>query len=278
MSLAALRASLADRPHHLSPFFVLGDPSPELSVELALRAVGAGATLLELGFPFSDPVADGPEVARAAGRALAAGTTTDVALDCLRALRARTDVPLNLLVYANLVHARGAERFARDAAAAGASSLLCPDVPLEEARPLEEACAAASLGLVQLVGPHSDDARIAALDASATAFLYLVSRQGITGAQQTLAAGTAALVRRVSERARLPVAVGFGLSRPEHLFSVFAAGARVGVVGSAFARLVRAHVENPSGSVAELFGAVEGLCSDLAAALHRPLSEGTPSC
>ena len=143
-------------------------------------------------------------------------------------------VPLNLLVYANLVHARGLSEFCRDAASAGASSLLVPDVPLEESQELRAACDRASLGHVGLVGPGTSPERLREIDQRATAFLYLVSHQGITGTRDRRdLEALRDLVRRTSDAATLPVCVGFGLSERAHLDLVFDAGARMAVVGSA---------------------------------------------
>ena len=161
MSLALLNRALEERRGHLSPFLMLGDPDAELCEHLAVAAVRHGATMLELGIPYDDPCADGPAIQEACLRARRAGMTTDGALALLERLRAKLpDTPFNLLVYANLVHARGWERFCRDAAAAGASSLLCPDVPLEEDEELRAACAAA--------GPSDSPRRTAARPRSST--------------------------------------------------------------------------------------------------------------
>ena len=275
MSLAALRAALVGEARLVTPFFVLGDPTPELSVELAVRAVEAGAGGLELGLPYGDPVADGPEVAAASLRALAAGTTTSRALECLRQIAERTGAPLNLLVYANLVHARGWERFAREAAGVGASSLLCPDVGLEESAPLARACAAADLGLVQLVGPRTPDARVRALGRASSAFVYLVSHQGVTGARDALAPGAAERVARVAALAGVPVCVGFGLSHAAHCRAAFDAGARLAVVGSALARRIRRATE--AGLPGEaLLAELEEACRELARAAAPAPTENPP--
>ncbi len=157
MSLAKLRAKLTPGQRHVSPFLVLGDPTPKLCVELAVAAVGAGASMLELGFPYDDPCADGPAIVAAGRRARAAGTSTGVAIETMATIhRACPDAAFNLLVYGNLVHARGYQRFCDDVVAAGASSLLVPDIPLEECEALGDACRAAGLGLVQMVAPNTD--------------------------------------------------------------------------------------------------------------------------
>lgn len=161
MSVALLQEAMAARRAHVSAFLVLGDPDPTRSVALAKAAVAAGSTMLELGLPFADACADGPAIQAASLRARRGGTSTGRAIDLLAEVRAACPtVPLNLLVYGNLVHRRGYARFCAEVARAGASSLLVPDVPLEEADPLRAACADADLGFVPLVGPNTDAARL----------------------------------------------------------------------------------------------------------------------
>ncbi len=248
----------------MSPFLVLGDPTPALSLELAKAAVDAGAGALEIGFPYSDPVADGPAIQRADERALASGTSTSSALALLARIHdARPKAPLNLLVYGNLVHARGFERFAKEAAAAGASSLLAPDVPLEESAPLRRACRAARLAHVQLVGPLTSEERLRRIDASADGFLYLVGHQGTTGVRAGDFAEVESLVSRTAAAAANPVCLGFGLSRPEQIARAFRAGARIAVVGSHLANVIEEAWDGGEGEkVIERFqSAVRSLCS-----------------
>ncbi len=234
MTLRVLQQSLAEPRPHFAAFFVIGDPEPAISHELAVGAVKAGATMLELGIAYSDPCADGVAIQRAAQRALAAGTSTDAALAQLAALRAALPrTPLNLLVYANLVHARGLDAFCRDAAAAGASSLLVPDVPLEESIPLQRACREADLGHVPLLSVRTPAARRAALAATASGFVYLAAQQAVTGARREAPADDA--LRAASA---VPVCVGFGLSSAAQVAAAFAAGARIAVVGSHLAQLI----------------------------------------
>jgi tryptophan synthase alpha chain len=268
MSRALLHAAIAEAPFHVSPFLVIGDPTPELSPELAQSAVEAGATMLELGFPYGDPCADGPAVHAANVRALRRGTSTQEAFELLARIRKTCPrTPLNLLVYGNLVHRRGPERFARDAAAAGASSLLVPDVPLEEGTDLRRACRLARLGHCELVGPRTSEDRLRRLDRVTDAFVYLVAHQGVTGVREgdVVAQG---LVRRVATMARNPVCLGFGLSRPEHVRAARAAGARIAVVGSALAELIG---RTPEGELREKFAAAVG---ELTAATH--VGQATP--
>jgi tryptophan synthase alpha chain len=272
MSLEILQRALADGPPHLSAFLVLGDPDPERSVALAVAAVRAGSTMLELGLPYGDPCADGPAIAAASARARAAGVSTASAFALLARVRSACPrVPLNLLVYGNLVHAHGYAAFCAAAAACGASSLLVPDIPLEESRPLSQACAAARIGHVALVGPGTGDERVRALDRTCTAFLYVAGVQGVTGG-----AGdpeiSSALVRRVAAAAAHPVCLGFGLSTPEHVRAAFAAGARIAVVGSHLARAIDRGCNDPAGVEACFTAALSPLAAAAQGARHGPSS------
>ncbi len=237
MSLAALRTTLGEGPA-VSPFLVLGDPTPDLCVELARTAVSAGARMLEIGFPYSDPVADGPAIQAAASRALAGGTSTFRGFELLaRIAKTCPGVPLNLLVYGNLVHRIGYERFTDTVCDAGASSLLVPDIPLEEAAPLRRACRRARLGHVELAGPLTPAPRLKRL-AGDSCFVYLAGFQGVTGVRR---GGFSGVLRRVAEVAgvvQVPVCLGFGLSDRTQVVRGFEAGARIAVVGSHLARAV----------------------------------------
>ena len=239
MSRTILEDAFASSRHHVSPFLMLGDPTPELSVELAIHAARGGASMLELGIPYSDPCADGPAIQRACLRAANAGISTGEALEILAAIhRAEPSVPLNLLVYGNLVHARGYARFCRDAVAAGAASLLVPDIPLDEAGPLAAACTAADLGHVEMIAPLTTPERLAAIDAATDAFLYLAAHQGVTGAEISADETRSKLVGRIVPAVRNPVCLGFGLSSPANLAAGFGAGARLCVVGSHLVRTI----------------------------------------
>lgn len=262
MSRALLEHAFASRAHHFSPFLVLGDPTPELSVELAAASVDAGATMLELGLPFSDPCADGPAIQTAGERARAAGTSTGRALELLAEIRTRcATTPFNLLVYGNLVHAKGYARFARDAVTAGASSLLVPDIPFEESNELVAACRAAGLAHVALVGPLTEPARITRIANDADGFVYLAAHQGITGAN--VETSRAHIVRRARDATDRRVCLGFGMREPGELSEAFAAGADIAIVGSA---LVRVIADTPRDSLLPTFTAA---CRRLAAAAQE---------
>lgn len=260
MTTLTFARALAKRRHHVCPFLVLGDPTPETSVELALAALDGGAAMLELGIPYDDPCADGPAIQAACVRARAAGVSTGVALEILAAIhQARPEAALNLLVYGNLVHARGLGVFCRDVARAGAATLLVPDIPLEESRALQQACRAADLGHVALVAPATDAARIAAHDATAPACLYLAAYQGVTGSTVDASADRRHLVQRTRGVSARPLAVGFGLSAPADVLSVFSDGAQIAIVGSHLARVIG----NAHGRDDDVVGAFAHACTPL---------------
>jgi tryptophan synthase alpha chain len=201
-------------------------------VELAEAAVRGGATALELGIPFSDPLADGPTVQRAGQRALAHGVTTTRALELLAGIRERVDVPLVPMTYAGPVLAYGEARFCEHAAAAGADGLIVPDLPHDEAGSLLEGCRATGLDLIPLLAPTSRDDRIAAACADAGGFVYIVSVAGITGSRDALSDRVAPLVARVRRHTDLPLLVGFGIASPAAARAALQAGTDGVVIGS----------------------------------------------
>jgi tryptophan synthase alpha chain len=202
------------------------------TVELAEAAVRGGATTIEFGIPFSDPLADGPTVQRAGQRALANGITVGAALDQVRELRARVAVPIVPMTYAGPVLAYGERRFCADAAAAGADGLIVPDLPHDEAGELLDGCREQGLDLVPLLAPTSTDARIAPACASAGGFIYVVSVAGITGARDSLSDRVGPLIARVRRHTSLPLLVGFGISSPAAARAALEAGADGVVIGS----------------------------------------------
>lgn len=202
------------------------------TVELARAAVAAGATAIEVGIPYSDPLADGPTIQRAANRSLAAGMTTRKALDVIAGIRAHVDVPIVPMTYAGTVMALGEAGFCRAAAAAGADGLIVPDIPSDEAGPLSQACHEHGLDLVPLLAPTSSDERIELACRNAGGFVYLVSVVGTTGARQQLGDRVAGLIQRTRAHTALPLLVGFGISTPAHAQAALAAGADGVVIGS----------------------------------------------
>lgn len=228
----------------LIPYFMCGYPSAAQSVELILAAAQGGADIIELGMPFSDPLADGATIQHAGHIALQQGMSINGCMEVARQVSARSNVPLLLMGYYNPILAYGLERFCATASASGVSGLIVPDLPPEEATPLQETAQRAGLALIFLVPPTAPDHRIAHI-AELTAkglggFVYCVALSGVTGSRTDLPAHLASFIRRVrsyTDPAHLPLAVGFGLSTPEHIARVtsYAEGA---VVGSALVNLI----------------------------------------
>ncbi|HSN56539.1 MAG TPA: tryptophan synthase subunit alpha [Candidatus Sulfomarinibacteraceae bacterium] len=245
------------------PYITAGDPSLERTFELALALERAGADVLELGVPFSDPIADGPTNQLAAERALAARTTLAGVLGAVRELRAVSDMAVVLFTYANPVVRFGVERFAEHAAASGVDGVLFTDVPAEEMGRFRGALKTGRLAPIMLVTPTSTRARMKAAARLGAGFLYLVSRTGVTGARQDLDRELAAYVEAAREASKLPVAVGFGISTPEQVASVAAIADGV-VVGSAIVNQIA-----DEGDTDRLATRVEAFAAPLARACRR---------
>ena len=214
-----------------------GDPDVATSRAMALACAEAGADLVELGFPFSDPVADGPTIQHAAERALAAGTTTADVLGIAAWVRARSDVPIALMGYLNPILAHGVERFARDCARSGVDAVIVPDLLPEEADELAPALAARGVRTVFLLAPTSGPERVAAAVRAATGFVYFVSVLGVTGARKAVPAEIGAQLAAIRARSAVPVVVGFGVSSPEEARGLAALADGV-VVGSAIVQRI----------------------------------------
>ncbi len=259
---AFARAAAEDRAA-LVVYLCAGHPHLDRTPRLVAAAAEAGADVIELGVPFSDPTADGVAIQRASERALAAGTTLGGVLGAVRAVRERSEVPILLFGYANPFFAYGEARLAEDARAAGADGLLVVDLPPEVAPPLRDPAVARGLDWIPLVAPTSTDARIDLAASVATAFVYYVSMTGVTGG--ALADLDAASVRAAHVRAKTgrPVAVGFGVRTAEDVRGI-ARGADGVVVGSAVVRAVESR-SDADGAVA----AVGALVAELAAGTRR---------
>jgi tryptophan synthase alpha chain len=217
----------------LMPYFTLGFPTGPASLEVVEAIAAAGADLIELGLPFSDPLADGPTIQRSTQIALENGMTINECLKMVRTLRERgVSIPLLLMGYYNPILAYGPEGFVADACLAGADGLIVPDLPLEEAAVLEGACRQNGLALVYLVAPTTPEARLAQVTAHSTGFVYIVSLTGVTGARASLAEGLPEFLQRVRRVTDKPLAVGFGISTPEQAAQVGALAEGV-IVGSA---------------------------------------------
>lgn len=259
----AFRAAKRDRRSAFVPYITAGDPGLERTVELVRALAGIGADVIELGVPFSDPIADGPTNQRAAERALAAGTSLTGVLAAVEVLRRDLEIPIVLFTYANPVVRYGIDRFAKDAAAVGIDGVLFTDVPAEEMAPFEEQLGASELDLIMLVTPTSDRRRMKAAARFGGGFLYLVSRTGVTGARLDLDTELVANLRRARKASRLPVAVGFGISTPEQVARVAKLADGV-VVGSAIVSRIGA-----LGDCDELIEEVASFASTLREACRR---------
>ncbi len=247
------------------PFLTAGYPTLDDTSGLLDVLAGSGAVAIELGVPFSDPLADGPDLERAAHAALEAGTTMAGVLESAARFRAIHDVPLVIMTYANPVLAYGALRFARDAAAAGVSGVIVSDLPKEERPDVFAAFDEAGLDVVPLVAPTSDPARVRELARAARGFVYCISRTGVTGEGGSFARELDALVASVRAATDVPVGIGFGVSDPERARFV-AERAEAVIVGAAFARAIAGARRGGAGATCTAVG-------ELAETLSRAVSE-----
>lgn len=226
-------AALRERGERaLIPFVTAGDPDLTTTEVLVPALVKAGANLVEIGVPFSDPMAEGPTIQRASERALAAGTTLRQVFELVRTLRAQIDAPLVLMGYANSFLTLGERNFAEAAAAVGVDGVICVDLPPEEGELFRRELESAGVDPILLASPTTRPERLAMLAREARGFLYYVSLKGVTGARSDLAEGIEEQVRRIRDASEIPVCVGFGVSTPEHAAQVGAFADGV-VVGSA---------------------------------------------
>lgn len=229
------------------PFITAGDPDLKTTADIILSLAGAGADIIEVGVPFSDPIADGPVIQRATERALASRTTLKDILRLGSDIRKKSEVPMLLMSYYNPLLHYGLDKLAHDAGAAGFDGILASDLTVEESGPFIGAMKLAALNTVFLVAPTSSPERIRKIAEASTGFLYAVSRTGVTGERQELSTELRGFLQTLRTHTQVPIAVGFGISRPEHLQAVWqeADGA---VVGSA---LVREIEEHPGKDVAD---------------------------
>ena len=227
-----------DHKPGLVVYLTVGDPSLDATRDIAVAAIDAGAAVIELGVPFSDPLGDGPIIQRASERALARGTRLRDVLDVARKIRAaRPEAGLIVFSYLNPILRYGLARFADDAKAAGADGVLVIDLIVEEAGEYLAQMTRVNLAPIFLAAPTSPDERLEAIASHSKGFIYAISRVGITGTQQSIAADAAALVARIRRWTTLPVAVGFGISNAEH-FAKVGEFADVAVIGSAIVELI----------------------------------------
>jgi tryptophan synthase alpha chain len=221
----------------LVTYVTAGDPDLDRTAGILRALDRAGADVLEVGVPFSDPLADGPVIQRATERALAAGTTLSGVLDLLRSMRDEIAAPIVIFSYANPILRLGAEQFAERAREAGVDGVLILDLPIEEADDFRAMLAKRGIDTILLLSPTTTDERLRKAAALGSGFLYAISRLGVTGARETLAAGAQEMVQRIRKVSDLPVALGFGISKPDHVREV-AQWADAAVVGSALVDVI----------------------------------------
>jgi tryptophan synthase alpha chain len=259
----AFEKARAEKRAALIVFVTAGDPDLETTAELVPELAAAGADLVELGFPHSDPIGEGPTIQASSQRSLAHHTTLAQILELVRRLRSVTEVPLVLMGYLNNVLAHGEERLAKDAAAAGADGLIVPDTPYEETEVLSRACAEAGVHRVLLVAPTSTPARVVHIAHQSRGFVYCVSVTGVTGSRQSLPADLAQLVGRIRRVTTTPVCVGFGVSNAEQAAEVARLADGV-IVGSALVSRIGAAAGRDAA-----VRAARDFVSELAAAVRR---------
>jgi len=240
-------------------FTVAGDPDTDTSIRVAKALIDGGTDILELGVPFSDPVADGPTIQKADERAIAAGTTPDTIFKIVRKLRASSDVPIVFLVYYNMVYRRGVERFYREAHDAGVDGILIADMPVEESDEVVDVAARYGIDPIFLVTQTTSDERMEKIVRRARGYLYLVSVLGVTGARERVSDEALALLARVRKHTKLPLALGFGISNVEHVKTCVTAGADGVIVGSAIVAIVEKNLGKPDVMEREIKKYVSGM-------------------
>jgi tryptophan synthase alpha chain len=236
----------------LIPFFVIGDPDFDTSVRMVRTAIDAGADILELGIPFSDPIADGPTIQKADIRARNAGMNVEGALAFVRNIKEYKDIPIGLLMYYNLVYQYGADKFFTDFHEAGVNSVLVADLSVDDADEIIEPAKSAGLDTVFMVTPNTDAERMKLIASKTTGFIYTVSLLGVTGSREKLSDTVEALVGKLKKLTGVPVCVGFGISKPEHAAAVAGAGADGVIIGSKIVRLIEENLGNKEKMLAEI--------------------------
>lgn len=219
------------------PFITCGDPSLEVTEQLVYAIAEAGAGIIELGIPFSDPTAEGPVIQEANMRALAGGVTTDKIFDMVARIRKNTQIPMLFMTYANVVFSYGTERFIKKAAELGMDALILPDVPYEEKEEFDTVCKQYGLDFISLIAPTSHD-RIRMIAKEASGFIYCVSSLGVTGTRSEITTDIGAMVKLVKSERDIPCAVGFGISTPEQAAKM-ASLSDGAIVGSAIVKLCK---------------------------------------
>lgn len=249
----------------LVPFVVIGDPDYNISLAVVKKIVEAGADVLELGFAFSDPIADGSTIQAADVRALSKGINTDKCFKFIKKIREFTDIPIGLLVYSNLIYQRGINKFYYDCKLAGVTSVLVADIPIEEAEEYIIIARKHKVDTVFIVSPLTDNKRLKEIVKKCKGFVYVVSRLGVTGAREELQDSTLKLIKRVRKNTKLALCIGFGISKAEHVKSVCKAGAEGVIVGSALVKIIEKNFRNKK----KLLDKIEKFIKEMKEATHN---------
>lgn len=229
----------------LIPFVVAGDPNYKLSLDIVKTIINAGADMLEIGFTFSEPISDGPTIQTAGVRALKGGANTDKNFNFIKQIRKfNNDIPIGILIYANLIYQRGIKKFYLDAKRAGIDSVLVADLPIEEADEYIKAARKNKINTIFIIFPLTSDERLKKITKKVRGFIYVVSRLGVTGARSDLQEGTLKLLKRIRPQTTLPLCVGFGISKQEHVKAVCKAGADGAIVGSAIVKIIEKNLRD----------------------------------
>jgi tryptophan synthase alpha chain len=236
----------------LIPFFVIGDPDFDTSLAIVKAAIDAGADILELGIPFSDPIADGPTVQKADIRAMRSGMDLPMALEFIRRVKEHKDIPIGLLMYYNLIQRYGLERFFQDFHQAGVNSVLVADLSIDDADEVLPPARSAGLDTVFMVTPNTEPDRMKRIAAKTTGFIYTVSLLGVTGSRAALSNMVEDLIRQLKALTTVPICVGFGVSTPEHARSIASAGADGVIIGSRLVAMIESHLHDPPAAIGEI--------------------------
>jgi tryptophan synthase alpha chain len=236
----------------LIPFFVIGDPDFDTSVRIVKTAIDAGADILELGIPFSDPIADGPTIQKADIRARSASMNIQKAMQFIKQVKDYKDIPIGLLMYYNLVYQYGTDKFFSDFCAAGVNSVLVADLSIDDADEIIEPAESAGLDTVFMVTPNTDPERMKLIASRTTGFIYTVSLLGVTGSREELSDVIEELVGQLKKLTSAAVCVGFGISKPEHAVTVAGAGADGVIIGSRVVGLIEENLDDKEKMLAEI--------------------------
>jgi len=247
------------------PFIVAGDPDFETALEIVKAYVENGADALEIGFAFSDPVADGPTVQEANIRAFKAGITTKKAFEFIKKVREFTSIPIGILVYYNLIYKMGIDKFYKTAAYNGVNAILAADLPLEEAQDVVNASEKYGIEQIFMVAQSTSNERLEKISRFCSGFLYVVAVMGVTGARKDLELGTVQLIERVKSHSTLPVVVGFGISKSEHVKNVINSGSDGVIVASALINIITENLKDEKVMLDE----ISAFCRDLKAATQK---------